>query len=145
MKKTKRLNTKIKDKISNCIANREMLTMEIKRITELKSHLDQSIIDYFNEYDIKDFEFKEKSVRVQKNKTRTWDINSLYKFLNQKFGKKIAKNIVKEKTVVTYHLDENELHKLITAKKVTSKVLKKFIDVKESRPFIRLYAIAKEI
>ena len=144
MKKTNRLNTKTKNKINDCIANRESLVIEIKRITELKSSLDETIIEYFNEYKIKDFEFKGKSVRVQKNKSTNWDIDSLYKFVNQKLGKKVASSVVKEEVVKTYTLDENELHKLITDNKITSKSLKKFIDVKESRPFIRLYPIVKQ-
>ena len=68
-----------------------------------------------------------------------FNVEEVRKWITIKLGKKVANEIVEEQETIVYKMDEDKLLKVLADNDMDLEVLKPYITVSTSKPFIRGY------
>ena len=130
-------------RLNKLLYKREKVMDYIKRLEDKKKSLDEEIIELYDKNEISEHVLDKKIYRKIINKRITWDASKVRDYISTRFGRKVADKVVETVTKVELVVDENELGKLITAGKVKNVVLNNFINVTETKPYLRVYNLPK--
>ena len=133
-----------KKTLKNLLLSRNKLIEKINDYNSKKDLIEQNIFNLYDSLEIDNIEHEDKVYRKQINKYVNWNIDSLREYLNKKFSKNIIDSMITPIITTKYVVNEEEVHKNITGGKLKLKNLKKYIDFKESKPFIRIYDMDKK-
>ena len=136
------MNTK--QTLKKLLSSRIKLIETINDCNSKKAIIEQKIFNLYDNLEIDSVEHGDKIYRKQVNKYVNWNIDGLRKYLNKKFRKSVVNSMITPVVTTKYVIDEEEVHKNITQGKLKLSNLKKYIDFKESKPFIRIYDMDKK-
>ena len=126
------------------LQKREGIKEDIKNWNAELAEIDGLIMEYYDKLGIKEIDIGDKVYRKQVNQYVEWDSTAFVDWLLQKFSSKFAYRLCKPVIKKEYIVNEDAVREAIVDKKISTKAVKKFIDTRESRPFIRSYPIRKE-
>ena len=132
------------NKLKELLNKRDDIIDQIKDLNAAKGIMDNSILSLFDHLNITTIDSEETRYRKQKNRSVKWDGLGFKSFLEDKFGIKTANSMVNIVTKKEYIVNEDNVRNFIASGHIQVKKVKKYIEVKDSNPFIRSYNIKEE-
>ena len=133
-----------KKRLRKLLLLRDEIIDKVNDCNSKKALIEQDIFNLYDSLEIDNIEHGNKVYRKQINKYVNWNVGCLHEYLKKKFGKKMVDSIIIPVVTTTYAVDEEGVHQNITNGKLKPKNLKKYIEFKESKPFIRIYGADKK-